>query len=306
MEFIHLHAQKDDANRRFDRLVKKILPQMPSSLVQKNIRTGFIRLNHKKTSHNTIIAENDTISVARILYLEYGEATKKIQKAIPFEANKIEVKTLFQNEHIWIVHKKEGLLSQKAQKNDISINCILKAQSQHAASLSFTPGVLHRLDKETSGLIVFSQSLEGAQWFSTLVQENSLGKKYLGICQGSFPGASKWEDTIDGEICISECTALEKGSYNGETVSLVEYAIVTGKKHQIRKQSALHGYPLLGDQKYGGFTDENIEHFLLHAYKLEFPSNTLGIPHLVFDPIPENFIKTAKLCLLKLDSPTIL
>lgn len=321
MEFLTFIAQKDDENRRFDRLIKKFLPQMPVSVVQKNIRTGFIRLNHKRSQHNSLVHEKDSISIARILYLEY-ENKSPSKLSLKNESTE-KIHSLFKNEHLWIVHKEAGLLSQKAKKTDRSLNCILKEQSTHQASLSFTPSVLHRLDKETSGIIVFSQSLLGAKWFSNLIQNNSLGKKYLGIAEGSIQkeiskeeiskkikssneNFIRWEDSIDNDICITETRRIEEGNYKGKTISLMQYNIITGKKHQIRKQSALHGLSLLGDAKYGGFVDEQIQSFYLHAFALEFPPNDLGIPLRIFDPLPKNFIKTSRLCLLKLDSPFIL
>ena len=302
MEFLTFTAEKDDANRRFDRLIACFLPQMPTAIVQKNIRTGFIRLNQKKAKPNSLIQEKDRISIARVLYQEYKDTKEVVEK------NKVTVsiKTLFKNEHLWIVHKEKGMLSQKAKKNDTSLNCILKEASQHSPSLSFVPSILHRLDRETSGLIVFSQSLRGAQWFSSIMQENTLGKYYIGIAEGRLLKDEIWDDTIDGERCITEVRLLEEGRYKEKNLSLIEYKIITGKKHQIRKQGEKHQLSLLGDKKYGGFTDDFIQNYALHAYKLAFPENNLGIPSIVKDSIPEYFEDMAKTCLLKLDSPLIL
>ena len=313
MEFIRFRAEKDDENRRFDRIITKILPLMPSSLIQKNIRTGFIRLNGKKNIAKKLIKENDEILIVDFLVKDYKKTessnlvlSKKNEEACFINKKTIEIKTIFKNEHLWIVDKDSGILSQKAKKNDYSLNCALKEHSSLANSLSFTPSILHRLDKDTSGLIVFSQSLKGAQWFSSLIQENKIEKKYLGIVEGKLAENQRWEDKIDDELCISEIQMIEEGYYKEKHISLLEFRIITGKKHQIRKQSALHSHPLLGDKKYGGISDEKIQSFALHAYKLGFPHNDLDIALEVFSQIPKNFHEIAKLCLLKLDSKIIL
>jgi 23S rRNA pseudouridine955/2504/2580 synthase len=84
----------------------------------------------------------------------------------------------------------------------------------------------------------------------------------------------------------------------GKEVTLVEYEIFTGRKHQIRAQSVIHGHPLLGDTKYGGMRIDEAQEFFLHAWKMGFPiDRPAGIPGLITAPLPAQFKKMLEKCL---------
>jgi 23S rRNA pseudouridine955/2504/2580 synthase len=162
-----------------------------------------------------------------------------------------------------------------------------------APSLSFRPGPLHRLDRGTSGIIVFSKTLAGAQAFSALLRRRLLVKRYLALLSGRLGRAETWDDPLardrksrvthrapadgQGREALSRVTPLE--TRGDVTLALIE--IRTGRTHQIRAQAALHGHPLSGDRKYGGPPPAaGTEGFSLHAWELEFPAS------LVFSPDP--------------------
>ena len=192
-------------------------------------------------------------------------------------------------------------------------------------SLSFTPGPLHRLDKNTTGILVFSKSLKGAREFSKILQEHKIQKIYTGIIQGNLGEKQDWNDSITNErkttkkfytvkataginsksqdsknntkTAVTTVTPLAHGKYNGMEITLAEFFIKTGRKHQIRSQSALHGFPLLGDTAYGGkcITEKNgklKKEFFLHATELIFEddfSSDFGMPKTICCPVPEDF-----------------
>lgn len=138
-------------------------------------------------------------------------------------------------------------------------------------SLSFKPGPLHRLDKDTTGVLCFSQTLAGAQWFSQCLREKTVGKYYLGIVRGAMPSQLITAEDESGKT-ITQCYSL---SYNrGIDASLILFKLITGKKHQIRKHTASTGHPLAGDRKYqGGNPLPACKHYLLHAWRLYFPAS---------------------------------
>jgi 23S rRNA pseudouridine955/2504/2580 synthase len=157
------------------------------------------------------------------------------------------------------------------------------------ASLSFKPGPLHRLDRPSSGIVVFSTSIEGAQLFSTLMREHKVKKTYLAIVEGKAEKEETWEDILvrdkeakktfvspEGKTAITKIKPLaheESGKY-----SLISAQIITGRTHQIRAQAASRGLPLAGDIKYSGKKINDKGSFFLHAWKLEFLNFSIEAP----------------------------
>ena len=138
-------------------------------------------------------------------------------------------------------------------------------------SLSFKPGPLHRLDKDTTGILCFSRTLAGAQWFSQCLREKTVGKYYLGIVRGTMQTQRITADDESGKT-ITQCYSIE---YNKAIdASLMLFKLITGKKHQIRKHTASVGHPLAGDRKYhGGNPLPACKHYVLHAWRLYFPAS---------------------------------
>lgn len=161
-------------------------------------------------------------------------------------------------------------------------------------SLSFKQGPLHRLDKDTTGVLCFSRTLAGAQWFSQCLRKKTVDKYYLGIVRGFLSIPLITTDDESGKS-ITQCYPL---SYNKEiNVSLILFKLITGKKHQIRKHSASVGHPLVGDRKYGGGNPFfGCTRYQLHAWRLYFPaSRAADIPSFVEAP----FFPEMETCLSK-------
>jgi 23S rRNA pseudouridine955/2504/2580 synthase len=174
-------------------------------------------------------------------------------------------------------------------------------------SLSFRPGPLHRLDKPSSGVIVFSTSLEGARFFSSLLRSRRIRKHYLAVVEGRITAETHWEDDlarnsalrktfVEGEggpfaagkrgadnakAAVTKvfplASSVFRGAAGNSAYTLIRAEIETGRTHQIRAQAAAHGYPLAGDRKYGacplkgGRGHPGGGGFLLHAWRISFP-----------------------------------
>ncbi|GHV81597.1 hypothetical protein AGMMS49991_01550 [Spirochaetia bacterium] len=149
-------------------------------------------------------------------------------------------------------------------------------------SLSFKPGPLHRLDKPSSGIVVFSLTLEGAQLFSALLREHRLRKRYIALTDGCLENAETWDDPLirdheqEKTFPAAQNTPGAKPALTRilplaatRRYSLIMLEIETGRTHQIRAQAAFHRHPLSGDRKYGGSPLPC--GLLLHAWSLEFP-----------------------------------
>ena len=159
-------------------------------------------------------------------------------------------------------------------------------------SLSFKPGPLHRLDKDTTGVLCFSRTLAGAQWFSQCLREKIVGKYYLGVVRGVMLSQLITAEDESGKT-ITQCYSL---CYNKEIeASLMLFKLITGKKHQIRKHTASVGHPLAGDRKYhGGNPLPACKRYLLHAWRLYFPaSRPADMPAFIEAP----FFSEMEICL---------
>ena len=188
------------------------------------------------------------------------------------------------------------------------------------ASLSFKTGPLHRLDRKTTGLLAFSQNLQGAQCFSEKIKSHEIQKVYLALLEGNLTENQIWEEKIDkseisnekgtrrkdsgrfhtvsvnsdeGKMAHTEVTPLSHGLFWGKDVTLARVLIKTGRTHQIRAQAGFHGFPLLGDTAYGsGKIDSKKwgQDFFLHASELHFPpDNPLNLPEKISAPLPKAF-----------------
>jgi 23S rRNA pseudouridine955/2504/2580 synthase len=199
-------------------------------------------------------------------------------------------------------------------------------------SLSYRPGPLHRLDKPTSGIIVFGVSLEAARWFSALLAEGKIRKRYLAIVEGTIKDDQVWEETLfrdkatrktyvqteNGRRALTRMSPLAWSERGAHTYTYAQLEIETGRTHQIRAQAASHGHPLAGDRKYGGAPmthscslpmgglsgqpggGKSSTGFFLHAAELEFPeeaaekSGIKDFPLVIKAPLPEVFSQAVK------------
>jgi 23S rRNA pseudouridine955/2504/2580 synthase len=285
MEFTRLIAGADDQGKRVDVVVRKLLSPGGGGLspVYQALRTGLVRVNGKKAAPGLRLTPGDEVAIALVLGAPQRAALKSTAPGTgaPQTTAPAAFEVLFQNEHLRVVNKPAGLSSQ-----DPALRAFLAAPvpASTAPSLAFTPAPLHRLDKLTTGCLVCSQSILGARWFSAALQEHRIGKTYLGVASGALTAPVSWTDILDTPA-PARTTATPLAPRGNATV--VQYDISTGQKHQIRRQSALHGFPLVGDVAYGGPLPPP---FLLHAWKVCFPpDNPLGMPPLVMAPVPAGF-----------------
>jgi 23S rRNA pseudouridine955/2504/2580 synthase len=313
MEFITLEAQEDDSERRLDRIMRRALPSKPLAKIYECIRKGFIRVNHKRASARTLVVRGDLIECAAFLFETKSAlppASPKIMSAIP---------VLFQNEFVVVVDKPRGIavhpnskIPRRAnsntafnpEKESLSVSEWLKAAYGGAESLSFVPSPLHRLDKDTTGILVCSKNLLGARWFSLALKNHLIKKTYLALVEGSARGEQTWEDSLcrqnaPPQTALTRVQPLAWGALGAKTVTLLELTLETGRKRQIRKQSALRGFPLLGDTLHGGSILETggaPRTYFLHAISMRFPPcNPLHLPSVITSALPKDFLRLASL-----------
>lgn len=325
MDFNDFEIGKDDISRRLDKVIRIFASNLSLTDIYKSIRKGLIRINHKKTKSDYRLKEGDLISIATFLINKSNDHINKknICNNSVEKSNLKMPEIVFQNEHLLIINKPYDVnVHGDINSLDKVIDNYLNNDNSNNLlnnSLSFKPGPLHRLDRKTTGLLVFSKSLEGAQWFTENIKNHIVTKKYWGLAQGKLTKQVKWCDyitkneesnsgfhtvlvrseiTTNSDFAETIATPLCHGNLQGLEVTLIEYDIKTGRKHQIRSQSAFHGYPLLGDTAYGGKRiTGNFQDFYLTAKELTFPKNNpLNLPEKLTISLPSSFNMVLKRC----------
>ena len=321
MDFRKLTAGKDDDQRRLDRILRIYLQDKSLGEIYKLIRKGLIKVNDKKTKPEVHINEGDIICIAEFLFEQEADTPLTDEKTSLKSPEALTI--VFENEHLLIIDKPYGR-SVHGSENDTNsgldkdvLNYLKIAKKPVKESLSFRPGPLHRLDKNTSGLLVFSKSLEGAHWFTEHIKDHSIQKKYYGLAEGKIESEEAWEDkisnsetTVQGFHTVTQnengltaqtiAKPVSYGKLGEKPITLVDFSIKTGRKHQIRIQSSLHGYPLAGDSAYGGSKNKALKReYYLQAYSLSFPENPLGLPSEIKIKPSTDFINILQYCEIK-------
>lgn len=300
MDFIEFTAGSDDDGRRLDRIIKKLLKGENLSGLYKAIRKGLIKVNEGKKSPSDKILKGDKIKIANFLIpnqnLQEINSKKNLYKP--------DFDIIFENQDILIINKPYDKTVQ-GSKNSLNNQIVeyYNATRNTNESISFTPGPLHRLDRKTTGLLAFSMSLKGAKWFSENLKNHKITKIYCGIIQGKLQKAEIWndfikkdfssksafqtvkvakenqEDFFESKSAITKVIPLKYETIFNTECTIAQFHIFTGRTHQIRSQSAFHGFPLLGDISYGGKKINAEQDFFLHAEMLIFPKERLaGLP----------------------------
>ena len=262
---------------RLDRWVKNNLGKYPQSLLEKSIRKGKIKLNKKKTSSSYKLKIGDEINFYNFDY-KFKPKDKTIYK--PNKKNLVEnEKSLIEDNNDFIViNKKAGISTQGGTKSNINLIDIF---SNSTLFKNAKPYSVHRLDKETSGVMIIAKNYSSAKLLTSLFRLRKIHKTYLAICHGIL---KKKKGEIRGNLVKydreKKITELAITNYNlissNNLFSFVELKPITGRKHQLRKQLSFMGNPIVGDTKYNVTKknkNKNEKKLMLHAYKIKFKIN---------------------------------
>lgn len=324
MEWKEFTLGKNDAGRRLDRIALRLLPHRTQSQIYSALRKGLVKLEGRKATPGQITREGETLLVAAFLLQDEGEHFKGASSERNVEAGAAKknppekIQVIFQNRHLLFVNKPKGIpvhgenslaqillespqYFQYFHSNSDEIASQSLEKNPPEKSISFRPGPLHRLDKGTTGIIAFSKSLAGAQWFSEGIRAHSIRKTYIGIAEGKIAREEEWLEKIEGKDARTKAVPIAYGEIFGREATLAQYEISTGRKHQIRIHSEAHGHPLTGDTAHGGnggsaenagqgAKEKSTGNFFLHALEMDFPENNLGIPQKLCASLPEEFL----------------
>ena len=267
---IKIFKINEDQNFRLDKYLKNKYTSLTQSFIEKNIRKKNILINNSKTTSKYIVKKHDELKILNFHQDLYKNKIifKKIIK-IPQETKKIfDQSILYQDKNFIIINKWSSISTQGGSKIKLSLDDIIK-------QISSNYKLVHRLDKETSGLLIISKNLFSARLFGNLFKSRSIDKSYLAICEGK---PKQNESIVKLNIKtknnkIDNTETYYKVLDTHKRISLLLFKPKTGKTHQLRIVSKNLGCPIIGDLKYNYQTKYKYEKLKLNAYKLKFSLN---------------------------------
>ncbi|MDC7955436.1 RluA family pseudouridine synthase [Fusobacterium simiae] len=285
---------------RLDKYLSEQIDEATRSYLEKLIDNNYVKINSK------VINKNGR-------KLKQGE---KIEVLIPeeeninIEAENIPLNVVYENDDFIVINKNYGMVVHPAYGNYTGtlVNALLYyTNNLSSVNGNIRPGIIHRLDKDTSGLILVAKNDYAHAKLASMFTDKTIYKTYLCIVKGNFSEqnlSGRIENLIgrdskdrkkmtvvkeNGKIAISNYKVVEQV----ESYSLVEVAIETGRTHQIRVHMKSINHPILGDSTYGN-EDKNVKRQMLHAYKLEFLNPLDNKKYIFKGKLFDDFIEVAK------------
>ena len=290
---------ENDKGIRLDIYIAENFNELSRTMIKKLIESNNILVNDKSEKVSYKVQANDNISI------DVPEA-----KETKLKAQEIPLDIIYEDSDIIVVNKPKGMVVHPANGNPDGtlVNAILSICKNSLSGIGgeLRPGIVHRLDKDTSGLIIVAKNDKAHINMSEQIKERNVKKTYIALVRGNVPeeeatinmpiGRStkdrkKMAVTKNGKQAITHFKVLKRYS----KYTLLEIKIETGRTHQIRVHMAEIGYPVVGDAVYSNGKNEfGIEGQMLHAYKLEFMHPITNKHMELTAPLPQYFEEILK------------
>jgi 23S rRNA pseudouridine955/2504/2580 synthase len=297
----------DDDGQRLDRWLKKQLPDIPFSLTQKLIRQGQLRVDGKRAKADTRLKEGQKIRLPPVKVKAQGEKPKLGDKASAFMKSLV----IYDDGEVLAINKPYGLASQGGTNTHHHVDGLLEALKDKKG---VKPRLVHRLDRETSGILLLARSAKVARELGETFKGRTIKKIYWAIVSpvpeqregtirapvGKGIGRDKERMKVDekeGKKAYTDYIVMEQ---TGQDAAFVAFWPRTGRTHQIRLHAEVMDCPIVGDTKYGG-ANENIAGLAL-AKRLHLHARRIICPHPtkkgwldITAPLPDDLQKSWKL-----------
>lgn len=294
-----LIVDKESIGERLDAYIASKLNSVSRTNVKRLIEEGNVTVNDKAQKVSYKVQENDEI------YVEIPEA-----KELDIQAEDIPVEVVYEDSDIIVVNKPKGLVVHPANGNwdGTLVNAIMAICKDSLSGIGgeIRPGIVHRLDKDTSGLLIIAKNDKAHLNMSEQIKNREVKKIYYALVRGVVPeneatinmpiGRSnkdrkKMAVTKDGKEAVTHFKVIERF----QKYTLLEVKIDTGRTHQIRVHLSEIGYPVVGDEVYSNGKNEfGIRGQLLHAKSLDFKHPRTGEQMHLEAELPEEFLNVLK------------
>lgn len=288
----------NEAGQRLDKFCRKWLEDVPLGAIFKALRKGDIRVNGKKAKQNYFLEEEDVVET------KYIESYKKNKKNVPKkfqEVNFSSIKIAYEDENMLIIEKWPGVLVHSDKKDgdptltDYVLSYLFnKGEYIPENEVTFTPAPCNRLDRNTSGMVIFGKNFKSLKLLNEMIRERKISKYYNALVKGKIKEGryeayiSKDQINNISEIHLNKKPNSKKIAMEVKvidtvgTFSFLELDLITGRSHQLRAHLSFLGNPIIGDDKYG---DRKLNSFFNNKYGLSF--QFLYAYKLIFKDCPE-------------------
>ncbi len=299
-KIIELTVDERYDGERLDHFLACAVPEYSRSFFQKLIKSGKVKYGSELHPETKCTVRKD-VKVS----IEMPEEKKKslIGEDIPLNV-------IYEDDDMLVVNKASGMVVHPAAGNwdGTVVNALLGRNEEFAEKLEdgSRPGIVHRLDKDTSGCLIIAKNQSSQFQLAKLFQERKIKKTYAALVCGFPP---KNQDKIitnigrhpvnrkkmtvvhkAGRLAVTKYDVIKRGKIENVPVSLLEIQIETGRTHQIRVHLAYKHLPILGDRVYGGKQAVEAPRQMLHAWKISFPHPKSGEMMEFESPFPDDFI----------------
>lgn len=297
---------EQDEGRRLDRVLRLLLREVPLSAIHRALREGSLRVNGARTKPTYRCRRSDVLDIPASMRPGAPE-TEAGQTGSLAVQDAAKVAFILESRDLLVADKPRGILVHGGPGSLDSL-ARQKLETVMKGSLAFTPGPLHRLDRNTSGLVALSASIEGARKFSQALKDGLIRKTYLAVLEGRLPSPCRWDDLLfrdrlrgltfagpagdadPGAEALGKASLTIRPLLAMEELTFAAISLETGRTHQIRAQAAFHGHPLSGDGKYG--SSDRSHPYFLHAWTLSAPEIGLDCtPFMLRSPLPDDFAR---------------
>jgi 23S rRNA pseudouridine955/2504/2580 synthase len=289
LEVKWLTVDEESAGQRLDNFLIRHLKGVPKTHVYRIIRSGEVRVNKGRASADTRIESGDVVRLPPV------RISDKVAEKAARPAPGREFPLLLEDDALMAIDKPAGV----AVHGGSGVSFGVIEQLRQARPLAKLLELVHRLDRETSGILLVAKKRSALKHVQDQFRERETGKTYLALVRGQWPEKLKVIDSAlhkfllpDGERRVRVTSnedpdgmrsiTLVKVAERWDTCTLLEVTIKTGRTHQIRVHLASQGHPIAGDDKYGDFEwnkalqKQGLKRMFLHAWRLQFTHPATG------------------------------
>lgn len=299
------HIIKVEIPTRLDRYLRRLYPKLTQGILEKLLRSSKLKVNNHKTPAGYRVSNGDIIHFDKTLDLSSFTDDNNNE----FSVNELVVNLsdkilndylLYEDDNMIIINKPSFLPVQNGTKINISIQDALLYLNNNK---NFDLRIVHRLDKDTSGILIIAKNYLSSFYLTKSFKEKLITKTYQALVQGipkkSSGIISNFIAKYDGEIRevksdfqdAKEAITKYKVIWNKNNISLIEFAPITGRMHQLRLHAKILNCPIIGDKKYNTLDNKLFsKYMLLHAKTISIPSNIFGKEIIITSELPKYFL----------------